>query len=250
MTVATSFQNNSILGLNQSSILAIPHIDMKKKIDLTSNAFSISLETPADARPVTPPLYWNYLYKAILIIVSEYIFSVLSVYYRHFMKRMRDGTCYIVLKLKLLLSVSNCAGNVLPMRLLLLALMTAACSSSPRAIITAANLNIIIPDGFPTETAGIRSYLYGKLTGVKIPRGDRVEVLIYGYSSGKEIFSMSEKTSYTINNRHGNPHIEALVKHRKGNALMGSYFLEISETTTGAAMARLSDEIKKILLAL
>jgi hypothetical protein len=77
--------------------------------------------------------------------------------------------------------------------------------------------------------------------------GNDIEVLILSYSSGKEIFTLSNSSQERITVRRTSGSIEALIKIREDHILKDVYFLKASGRSKGEIIGNFITELKRTL---
>lgn len=77
--------------------------------------------------------------------------------------------------------------------------------------------------------------------------GNEIEVLILSYSSGKEIFTLSNSSHETITVRRTSGSIEALIKIREDHVLKDVFFLKASGRSKGEIIGNLIQELRRTL---
>jgi len=77
--------------------------------------------------------------------------------------------------------------------------------------------------------------------------GNNIEVLILSYSSGKEIFTLSNSSRETITVRRTSGSIEALIKIREDYRLKDVFFLKASGRSKGEIIGNFITELRRSL---
>ena len=108
-------------------------------------------------------------------------------------------------------------------------------------------ITISIPPGMPIKEKEMVQILERKLGPPNNTKKYRVELLIVSYTSGKEIFSLSDKSNddVTVNRTRGS--IEAMIKIRALNKIQKVHFIRATGRTKDEITDNLVGKIKEVL---
>jgi len=126
--------------------------------------------------------------------------------------------------------------------------LTLCCAGAGRISPTVAGrLTGTLPGGFPEDLNRLGALITGKLSSEPLRGGLSAELVFYDYSSGKEVYSISEKAPVSVAKNSFNSRIGILVKIKKNGTLARTEFLEISAKSKNEAVDIAVAEIVKIL---
>lgn len=127
-----------------------------------------------------------------------------------------------------------------------LLIITLACSPRVKDM-SFPKITISIPPGMPIKEKEMVQILERKLGPPNNTKKYRVELLIVSYTSGKEIFSLSDKSNddVTVNRTRGS--IEAMIKIRALNKIQKVHFIRATGRTKDEITDNLIGKIKEVL---
>ena len=108
-------------------------------------------------------------------------------------------------------------------------------------------ITISVPPGMPIKEKELVQILESKLGPLKNTKKYRVELLIVSYTSGKEIFSLSDKSNDSIKVNRTSGSIEAMIKIRALNRIKKVYFIQATGRTKDEIIDNLVEKIKEVL---
>lgn len=137
--------------------------------------------------------------------------------------------------------------TVMAVFLLTLSLMLCCAGAGRLSSPVADRLTVTLPGGFPEDLNRLGALIAEKLSSETLRVGLSAELVFYDYSSGKEVYSISEKAPVSVAKNSFNSNIGILVKIKKNGTLVKTEFLEISAKSKNEAVDIAVIEIAKIL---
>lgn len=108
-------------------------------------------------------------------------------------------------------------------------------------------ITISVPPGMPIKEKEMVQILERKLGPLNNTKKYRVELLIVSYTSGKEIFSLSDKSNDDIKVNRTRGSIEAMIKIRVLNKIKKVHFIRATGRTKDEIIENLLGKIKEVL---
>jgi hypothetical protein len=135
--------------------------------------------------------------------------------------------------------------------IIIIAVIFLSCNKNILSPAAPVHLEITISDNISLKQDEIAQILNEKIEHIKIPGDLRIELLVYSYSSGKEIFSYSGKNPNSIENTVSIGYIKCMIKTKsKGERLEDVKFIETVGYSKDEMIQKLSslvvDFLKKL----
>jgi hypothetical protein len=108
-------------------------------------------------------------------------------------------------------------------------------------------ITISVPPDMPIKEKELVQILESKLGSLKNTIKYPVELLIVSYTSGKEIFSLSDESNDNIKVNRTRGSIEAMIKIRVLNRIKKVYFIQATGRTKDEIIDNLVGKIKEVL---
>jgi hypothetical protein len=108
-------------------------------------------------------------------------------------------------------------------------------------------IKISVPSGMPIKEKELVQILKSKLGPEGNTKEYSVELIIVSYTSGKEIFSLSDSSNDTIKVDRTRGSIEAMIKIRVLNRIKQVYFVQATGRTKDEIIDNLVERLKEVL---
>ena len=108
-------------------------------------------------------------------------------------------------------------------------------------------IKILVPSDMPIKEKELMQILKSKLGPEENTNKYSVELIIVSYTSGKEIFSLSDSSNDTIKVDRTSGSIEAMIKIRVLNRIKQVYFVQATGRTKDEIIDNLVGKLKEVL---